>query len=87
MTSAPQEVNLPVGPPPGCHAPRYTVQIQPYTGRDNATEWWTMFMGFVMLQRMPDADAILMLPFHLTSIAKEWFNTLDGTIKQSLETI
>lgn len=72
-------------PPPGFHAHRYTVQIQPYTGRGNAAEWG--FMGFVMLQRMPDVDAILMLPFHLTSIAKERFNTLDGTIKQSLETI
>jgi len=59
----------------------------PYTGRGNAAEWWTMFMGFVMLQKMPDVDAILMLPFQLTSIAKEWYNTQDGTTKQYLEAI
>jgi len=40
-----------------------------------------------MLQKMPDVDAILMLPFQLTSIAKEWYNTQDGTTKQYLEAI
>ena len=73
-------------PPPG-FMPRYNVQIEQFNGKGNAGQWWTMFVAFVTLQRMPEAESILVLPFHLSGIAREWFNILDSSCKTSLSTI
>lgn len=79
-----------IPPPPGFashHGHRYHVNFESFSGRGNATEFWAMFMAFVTLQGMPEVSAILILPFHLTGIAREWFNVLDNKYKVSLTSI
>ena len=46
-----------------------------------------MFVAFVTLQRMTEAESILILPFHLSGIAREWFNILDSSYNTSLSTV
>jgi len=79
-------VAAPVQPPPGFQH-RYSVTLQPYDGKSEAVKWWTRFMAFITLQRMPEAEAILTLPFYLTGIADNWFSTLSNDCKQSLHLI
>ena len=79
-------VAAPVQPPPGFQH-RYSVTLQPYDGKSEAVKWWTRFMAFITLQRMPEAEAILTLPFYLTGMADNWFGTLANDCKQSLHII
>ncbi|CAG2203607.1 unnamed protein product [Mytilus edulis] len=82
-------VPAPQGPPPGFPVQRYNVNIELFTGKGNVTalEWWTMFVTFVTLQRMPEADALLVFPFHLAGVAKAWFNTLDTQTKSTFNNL
>ncbi|KAJ8320703.1 hypothetical protein KUTeg_002290 [Tegillarca granosa] len=73
-------------PPPGFQV-RHHVNIQPFNGKEDAAQWWVMFLTFVQLQRMPEPEAILVLPFHLTGVAKQWYYMLSNDIKASLATI
>ena len=41
-------------------------------------------MAFITLQRMPEAEAILTLPFYLTGMADNWLSALTNDYKQSL---
>ena len=79
-------VAAPVQPPPGFQH-RYSVTLQPYDGKSEAVKWWTRFMAFITLQRMPEAEAILTLPFYLTGMADNWFSALANDYKQSLHQI
>ncbi|CAG2232507.1 unnamed protein product [Mytilus edulis] len=79
-----------IPPPPGFashHGHRYNVNFESFSGRGNATEFWAMFMAFVTLQGMPKVSFILILPFHLTGKAREWFSVLDKKHKVSLTSI
>jgi hypothetical protein len=75
-----------VQPPPGFQH-RYNVTLQPYDGKSEAVKWWIWFMAFITLQRMPEAEAILTLPFYLTGMADNWFSALPNDCKQSLHLI
>jgi hypothetical protein len=44
-------------------------------------------MAFITLPRMPEAEAILTLPFYLTGMADNWFSALPNDCKQSLHPI
>ncbi|CAC5386674.1 unnamed protein product [Mytilus coruscus] len=76
-----------IQPPPGFVSHRYHVNFESFSGRGNATEFWAMFMAFATLQGMSEVSTILVLPFHLTGIAREWFNVLDNKYKVSLASV
>ena len=43
-----------------------------------------MCVTFVTIQRMPEADVLLVSSFHLAGVAKAWFNTLDTRTQTTL---
>lgn len=71
--------------PPGfSHLPRYNVQIEQFNGRGDAAQWWLLFTTYITLQKIPEMEAILMLPFFMVGVAREWFSLLPATCKNTL---
>ena len=73
-------------PPPG-YQNKIVVNLKQYNGQTDPMLWWTSFMSYIMLQRMAEWEALLVLPFYLIGIAEQWFELLDVNTKSSLDKI
>ncbi|CAG2245745.1 unnamed protein product [Mytilus edulis] len=73
--------------PPGCNNSKIMVNLKHYNGDTDTVQWWASFLVYITLQRMTEWDVILVLPFYLCGIAKQWFEMIDSTTTSSLANI
>ena len=69
------------------HPHRPHVTLKPYNGKSSPVYWWTQFLAYVQLMRMPEAEAIMTFSFYSTDYAETWYATLESTYKTSLNRI
>ncbi|CAG2247845.1 unnamed protein product [Mytilus edulis] len=71
--------------PPGFINSKTMLNLKQYN--TGAVQWWASFLAYTTLPRKAEWEAILVLPFYLCGVAKQWFDMIDSTTKSSLANI